>query len=255
MGSSQSPFEDAHLYDVLFEDLQFDRDFYQQMAREIGGPVLEVACGTGRVLIPLLQAGFPVDGIDLYQPMLDRLRNKAANLGFFPNLLQADMRSFSLGRRYKLVFIAFNGFTHCLTTEDQLRALIACREHLSKEGCLVLTLFYPGRAILEGPEGTPVLEHETKDPATGRTFRLFDSRTMDRVRQVQHSRMEIREMDSDGNLLRSHFSETDMRWTYKPEMVLLLRAAGFPRHEIWGGFDRRPLESETDLMLVRAWKS
>jgi SAM-dependent methyltransferase len=255
MESGQSPFEDPGLYDVLFDSLQFDTEFYLRMAREIGGPVLEVACGTGRVLIPLFQAGFAVDGIDLYQPMLDRLRIKAAALGFFPNLLQADMRSFSLGRRYKLVFIAFNGFTHCLTTEDQLRTLIACREHLSADGCLVLTLFYPGRAILEGPEGTPVLEHETIDPATGHTFRLFDSRTMDRVRQVQHSRMEIQEADSEGNLLRSHFSETDMRWTYKPEMELLLRAAGFSRHEIWGGFDRRSLESDTDLMLVRAWKN
>jgi SAM-dependent methyltransferase len=253
MERSRSPFEDAELYDILFADLRYDLDFYLDLAREIAEPVLEVACGTGRILIPCLQEGVAIEGLDLYPAMLDRLKQRAVELGFAPRLYQADMREFSLPHRYRLIFIAFNGFVHCLTTEDQLKTLRSCRRHLLPGGCFALTLFYPGREILTGPEGVPVLEREAKDIATGHTFRLFDTRSVDRVRQVQHSRMEIQELDAGGQIVASHLSETDMRWTFKPEMELLLTLAGFRRYEIFGGLDRRPLERDTDLMIVTAW--
>lgn len=253
MEKGRSPFEDAELYDILFADLRFDMDFYLELASEVAEPVLEVACGTGRVLIPCMQKGVAIDGLDLYPAMLDRLKRRAAELGFAPRLYQADMRDFSLPQRYRLIFIAFNGFAHSLTTDEQLKTLRSCRRHLLPGGCFALTLFYPGREVVNGPEGVPVLEHEVKDKATGHTFHLFDTRTLDRVRQIQHSRMEIQELDAGGQLVASHLSEADMRWTYKPEMELLLTLAGFRRCEIFGSFDRRPLEQDTDLMIVTAW--
>jgi SAM-dependent methyltransferase len=250
----RTPFHDAELYEVLFSDLGFDRDFYVELAREATGPVLEVACGTGRILLPCLQAGVDVDGLDLFPEMLGVLRRKAAALGLEPRLYQADMRDFTLPRRYALIILPFNGFVHNLTTDDQLRTLRACRKHLATGGLLVFNVFFPGREIVCGPEGTPVLEHEAPHPATGLPVRIYDTRTFDRVAQVQTSRIEIQELDAGGQVTASHPSTTTMRWTYKPEMELLLQAAGFPRWQICGDFDRRPLTRETDPMIVFAWK-
>jgi len=253
-GAAATPFDDGEMYDAVLGDIEFDRGFYLDLARRAGGPVLEVACGTGRILLPCLAAGADVEGVDLFPAMLERLRAKAAALGLAPRLHVGDMRDFRLRRRYALLFCAFNGFVHCLTAEDQLRALRTWRRHLRPGGCAVFNVFYPGREVLGGPEGTPVLELETRHPVTGRTIRMLDTRTLDRVAQVQHSEIEIQELDGLGNVVASHRSATDMRWTFKPEMELLLRAAGFPRFEIFGGFDLRPLERDDDQIVVFAYR-
>jgi SAM-dependent methyltransferase len=252
--SVRSPFDDALLYDILFGDLEYDRNFYMELARLAAGPVLEVACGTGRILFPCLQAGTDIDGLDLSGPMLDILRRKTESLRLHPRLYQADMRDFTLPRRYRLIFIAFNGFVHNLTSEDQLSCLRVCRDHLLPGGSLVFNTFFPGTKFLNGPEGTPVLEHEAINPATGLPVRIYDTRTLNRVEQVQYSQIEIQELDAEGRITAAHRSQTEMRWTYKIEMELLLRAAGFQRWQICGSFDRRPLTHDTDIMVVFAWR-
>ncbi|MFH1575042.1 MAG: class I SAM-dependent methyltransferase [Acidobacteriota bacterium] len=250
----RSPFDDAELYDVLFRDLRYDVDFYLELAREARGPVLEVACGTGRVLLPCLEAGIDIDGVDLYPAMLDVLRRNACALGLSPRLYEGDMRNFGLQRRYCLVIIPFNGFLHNLTTEDQLSTLRTCRAHLVRGGLLVMDVFFPGLEVIAGAEGTPILEHEVRRPQNGNIVRIFDTRRFDRVGQVQRSLIDIQEVDEQGRLLASHRSRTAIRWIYRGEMELLLRVAGFSRREICGGFDRSPLAEETQSMIVFAWK-
>ncbi len=249
----RSPFENAETYDAIFSDINFDRDFYIDLARQSPGPVLEVACGTGRILIPCMQAGVDIDGLDLHPAMLNALKTKAGALGLHPRVYAGDMRDFTLPRRYALIFVAFNGFVHCLTTADQIRALKVFREHLSPAGLLVFNIFYPGLEFLSEAQGVPVLEREIVDPVTGKMTRIYDTRTFNRVEQVQHSDIEIQQLRSDGTIEVSEKSETDMRWTFKPEMELLMRIAGFAHCEIYGGFDRRPLTREDDLMVVFAW--
>jgi SAM-dependent methyltransferase len=254
MDAVRSPFDDAELYDVFFSNFDFDRSFYLELARSAGGPVLEVACGTGRILIPCLQAGVDIDGLDVSQPMLEQLRRKASALGINPRVYSGDMRGFTLPRRYALVFISFNGFVHCLTTRDQLVTLQACRDHLRPGGLLAFNIFYPGIEYLTGPQGIPVLEGEVAHPVSGLPVRMYDTRTLNHIEQIQHSRVEVQELDAQGSVTASHRSETDMRWTFLPEMELLLRVAGFKSWKIYGGFDRRPLAAANDEMVVFAWR-
>ena len=251
--SLPSPFADGELYDVLIGGLDYGVDFYVGLAREARGPVLDIACGTGRVLIPCLQAGADGDGLDLWEPMLGTLRKKADALGLSPGLHVGDMGDFELPRRYALVMITFNAFIHNLTQEAQLRCLECCRRHLAPGGLLAFDTFFPGLEIVGAPEGTRVLEGEVTDPTSGRTLRMYDTRTFDRVAQTQHSINEVEWLDADGNVGSVHRSEFTTRYVYKQEMALLLRLAGFSRWEILGGFDRRPLERESDAMVVLAW--
>ena len=250
---ASSPFDDGELYDILLQDFSYAIDFYTGLAREARGPILDVACGTGRVLLPCLQAGADVDGLDLYEGMLNTLRKKAAALRLAPRLYTADMSNFRLPRRYALIMITFNAFIHNLTQEAQVRCLELCRQHLMPGGVLAFDTFFPGLGVIGTAENTRVLEGEMRDPRTGLLLRMYDTRTFYRVEQIQRSINEVEMVGADGAVQTIHRSEFRTRYVYKEEMALLLRVAGFARWEICGDFDRRPLTQETDNMIVFAW--
>src|SRR6476469_8838735 len=101
-GDLPSTFDDGEAYDLVLRDIPYGLDFYTSLARAANGPVLDIACGTGRILLPCLQADVDIEGLDLYEPMLKTLRAKAAALGLSPTLHRADMGEFSLPRRFAL---------------------------------------------------------------------------------------------------------------------------------------------------------
>ncbi len=248
-----SPFDDGALYDLLFHDLDYCVDFYVNEARASQRPVLDIACGTGRVTLPCLAAGADVDGLDLFAPMLEQLRQKAAAQGFSPQLHQGDMARFQLPRRYALIMVTFNAFIHNLTQEDQLSCLRSCREHLLPGGKLVFDTFFPGLHIVGAPQNTRVLEMEKPHPQTGKLLRIYDTRSFDRVKQTQHSINEVEEVQDVGSVKVLQHSAFTIRYIYPEEMKLLLRLAGFTRWNIAGDFAGKPLTDETDGMIVEAW--
>jgi SAM-dependent methyltransferase len=250
-----SVFDDGDAYDLILADIPYGRDFYLALAREAKGPVLDIACGTGRILLPCLQAGVDIEGLDLFEPMLARLRAKAAALGQTPTLHRGDMGDFKLDRRFALTMIPFNAFIHNMTQEAQIRCLSRCREHLLPGGLLAFDTFFPSLAIVGAPEKTRVLEGEMPHPKTGLPMRMYDTRTFDCVAQTQHSLNELEILDANGNIASVIRSQVSSRYIYKHEMELLLRVAGFARWEICGDFDRRPLTNETDAMIVLAWNA
>jgi SAM-dependent methyltransferase len=248
-----STFDDGDVYDLVGNDIPYGRDFYVGLARKANGPVLDIACGTGRILVPCLQAGVDIEGLDLFEPMLKTLRAKAAALGLSPRLHQADMSDFALPRRFGLIMIPFNAFIHNMTQEAQIRCLQLCREHLLPDGKLTFDTFFPSPEIVGVPANTRVLEGEVPHPQTGLPIRMYDTRSFDRVAQTQHSLNEIELLNADGGVQTVHRSEISSRYIYKNEMALLLRVAGFARWEICRDFDGRPLVRENDAMVVTAW--
>lgn len=248
-----SPYDAPELYDLLFENLDFDVPFWLETARTAAGPVLEAACGTGRLLLRIRAEGVDADGFDANPAMIGRLKKKALAQGRAVRADVADMREFSMGRRYARIICAFNGFAHMETTEDQILALVCSREHLLPGGTFVLHMTYPGPAYWLEPEGPPVLEQEIPKPG-GRVLQLWDHRTKDVVGQRQQSEVEIRELDASGGCVSVQRYFTTQRWVYKYELELLFRAAGFSSWEIYGGFDRRPLKTAEDQMIAWAYR-
>ena len=251
---ARSPYEDAELYDLMLDGLDFDHACWARIAAECGGPVLDVGCGTGRVLVRLLEKGIDVDGVDNAPAMLERCRARAAAIGAKPRLALGDMRSFELPRRYALVICAFNAFAHCDTTDEQLRALKSMRAHLEPGGSVALHMSWPTPRYWSEPDGVPVLELETRDPRTGHRLQMWDTRFKDPVEQRQHSKMELKELDDDGNVIAVHRTETTQRWVYRYELELLLRLAGFARWEIQGDFGGDPLTRDDQQMIAWAWQ-
>jgi SAM-dependent methyltransferase len=248
-----TPFHRADLYDLLFENLTFDVEFFRSVAREFGSPVLDLACGTGRILLRLAQEGFDVDGVDLFPTMLDRLRAKAASRGLSPNCYVGDLKQFKTPRTYGVVLCAFNAFAHNLSQQDQIASLQCARQHLRPGGVLACHMSYPVAGLWSEPDGIPILEAEMVHPEIPeKKVRIYDTRFKNPVEQTQRSNIEIQILDSSGTVLESHRSETAVRWIYKPEFELLLRTAGFSSWEIFGDFDRSPMGATSQQMLVVA---
>src|SRR5262249_31358460 len=116
-----SPYEAPELYDQALQGFQEDLGFWLDEARRAApapgraARVLEVGCGTGRVLLHLQSQGIDVEGVDLHAPMLARLEAKAKALSLTPRVARGDMRDFTTPHRYHRVFIPFNAFAHCET--------------------------------------------------------------------------------------------------------------------------------------------
>ena len=250
-----STFDDGDAYDLVLKDFTYGLDFYVALARKANGPVLDIGCGTGRILLPCMHAGVDVEGLDLFEPMLKTLRAKAATVSLSPRLHQSDMSDFALPRCYSLIMIPFNAFIHNMTQEAQISCLQRCREHLLPGGELVFDIFFPSLEIIGAPQNTRVLEGECPHPETGLPMRMYDTRQFDRVAQTQHSLNELELLAADGSVQIIHRSEVRSRYIYKHEMALLLRVAGFARWEIYADFDGRPLTRENDAMVVTAWNA
>lgn len=246
------PYTRPDLYDILFSDLDFDREYYLALGRAAQGPVLDLCCGTGRLLLPLLEAGVDADGVDLHPAMLALAREKVRASGFASRLEIGDMRDFSLPRRYAAVLIPFNAFAHNLTTDDQRATLGCCYRHLLPGGLLAMDTFRATQGMLAEPPSHPVLEREVAHPVDGHPVQIWDGRNIDVQRCLQHSRIEIRELDETRQPVATHRFETDVRWVQPEEIETLAREAGFREVQIAAGYAREPVIETSNWLVIEA---
>ena len=148
-GEASELYEDGRHYDCMFTtDGEHPSSFWVEQAEETGGSVLELACGTGAIAIPLARAGHYVTGLDLSEPMLAEARRKARAAGVQVDWRHGDIRDFRLGRRYSLIILASNVLCHLLDLPSLEDCLGRVREHLASDGRFVLSVFVPDPALL-----------------------------------------------------------------------------------------------------------
>ena len=208
-----------------------DVAFYEGLARQTGGPVLEVACGTGRIALALAAAGLEVTGVDRSEGMLTTARRKVAGLPDSVRdrltLVDQDMSELSLNRRFGFIFVAFRSFQHLLTINLQKRSLAAIRHHLDGNGRLALHLFDPRLDLLVDDKSSALRVAGTH-PVTKRRYIGEVLRTrLDHQAQVRRDLWRYREIGADGKVLAEDASEIALRWTYRWELHHLLELCGF----------------------------
>lgn len=243
----------ARFYDLDYADLDDDVPMILQFALRCGSPILELGCGTGRLLLPLARAGYKVTGVDVSAAMLSAARSKllAQRLDKGITLLHQDMRELALGKRFSLVFLALNSFMHLLTTEDQLVVLGRIRQHLKPGGLLLLDLFNPDLGRLLESRGQVTLDKVQPDPDTAHRLMKFRTQTVDLERQILQITHIVDDVDSEGNVRRALFPFA-LRYLYRAELELLLRHAGLEIEAIYGSYDLDEFSSESDKMIVVA---
>jgi SAM-dependent methyltransferase len=240
----------ARFYDLFYGQRVDDLAMYRDFARAADGAILELGCGTGRVLIPLASDGFRLTGLDVSPAMLDlaRAKVKAANLEGTVNLVHADLRKFDLSDRFALAIIPINTFMHCFDIEQQLACLRCVRRHLSSGGRLVIDVYNPDLPTLLEADGRLVSEGIVVDPETGHTIQLINLRRLDMASQTQHITFFLDEVTADGSVRRTTFPFR-MRFVFRFEMELLLRTAGYSLEAVYGSCDLEPFENGSEKMI------
>lgn len=239
---------DAVFYDLYATGMAGDSRFYVEEATKAGSPVLELGCGTGRILIPIAQSGVEVVGLDRAQSMLAIAEDNIAGLGDAVQdrieLVEGDMRSFMLQRQFNLVMIPFRAFLHLMTPEDQRQALWRIRDHLVDGGRLVLNVFDPRHEFLAEevrfPEPALRKHADFIRPDNGNRVVVWNSIRYDLTQQVINEDRIFDEMDADGNVVAKTYTVLNLRYMFRNEMQYLFELCGFEVEALYGDFNRGP---------------
>jgi SAM-dependent methyltransferase len=242
-------FVDADLYDYEYRHRRADINFYRQLARNrmefAPGAILDLACGSGRLLVPLARDGHQVVGIDRSPQMLaaaaQRIRRLSLSRRQQCTLVRADLRAFALRRPATLAISAFHSVQHLLTDEDFLRFLRCTHAGLMKGGWLAFDMLPSDPAWLARDSqrrwGRTTLRH----PSTKQRFVYTSNHVHDQATRLLHMRLYYQPVDESG---QPSGRERTVRLCHRQfssgEIARMLRLARFRPIEVFGGFDGRP---------------
>lgn len=244
----------AKYYDDAYatkEDL-VDRDFYVDLAKTIGGPVLELACGTGRILLPIARQGVAIHGVDLSAAMLDVLRRnlqrEPKDVRELVSVMLGDMRTFRSNREYRLVIIPFRPLQHMYSVEDQLAALNTAAFHLEEDGTLAFDVFFPRFDKIASGIGEEIVELEWQAGPNKIVRRYFRKESVDKINQNFIATFIFRTYQ-DGKLIKEETEPLKMSYYTYPHLRALFLLAGLEIVEEYGSFARTPLDNSAEQMI------
>ena len=252
---ADQPWGDAQLAE-LYDAFVFDGDLplFLELAREQGPRVLEIACGSGRVLVPLARAGFDVVGIDVSAHMLALARAKLSAAALTACLVNADMRDFRLDEAdFDLAIVAVKSFAYLTERDDQLRCLRSTHAQLRPGGLLAIDFMHPLPDWVSAAPGSMRDDLLQRVPERGFTLSRVESVvSTDLARQVRVIRSAYEIIDDRGAVVAKRFVEWPYRWTYRFEAEHLLERAGFTVEAVYGGYEREPFTSRSAAMVFLA---
>ena len=240
--------EMADYYDLIYGD-QLDVEFYLREAKNARGPVLEVACGTGRILLRLLKEGIDATGIDISENMLTVLKRKAKSMGVEPKVLRADMLDFKIDRKFKLIMIPYRSFLHLKDGSERKKALLSFMEHLEEGGRLIIHTYNLSSDEQEMVEGFHPFEYEEMETKDGRKYRVD-----------WHLHYEPREKIARYKIIltfengETHEFLMELRHVLENDMQNLLEACGYRNIRLYCGFDYSPYDENCGEALWFAEK-
>jgi len=243
-------YSDALRYDIVEGTYAAGEflDFYRRQVIHHGEPVLELACGTGRLTIPLAEDGTDITGLDLNEEMLILARKKASDRGVKIPLVQGDMRKFDLGQKFKFIFIPAQSLSHLHTRKDIEDCLSCVRGHLTEGGRLLIELFNPSLSLLSrnSDEPYPLGEGSFELPdGTGRVY-ISCRAHYDSATQVNAIEFIYRREESKKEKILSF----EMRQFYPQEIDALLAYNGFEVEQKYGDYHENTFSSKSPKQLI-----
>jgi SAM-dependent methyltransferase len=251
----EDPYADLpEVYDLEHASFGDDVELYLRLAEVVGDPVLELGCGSGRVLRPLAEAGYCLTGIDRSGPMLERAQKAIddADLRDRVTLAQLEMRDVAEapGGPFGLVIVSLDGFLHLESQAEQRAVLTACRQALDPRGMLVIDVLNAHPELLATFDGR--VQHEG-------TWQQRDGQTVSRFAARLHSPAEQRietelwyDITDAKSALRRVRTKFPLRYVTAAELELMLELSGFVEWQLYGSYDLDPFEDESGRILVTA---
>jgi SAM-dependent methyltransferase len=244
-------YRDPQQYDL--EDGGYDADvsLTEQLAKEFGGPILDLACGTGTMAIRLARQGYAVTGVDIIPEMIEWAAQKAASQAVTVEWMVADARAFQLQKQFGFIYMIGNAFQHFLTRDDHERLLARVREHLSSDGCFMFVTRNPSpRNLSQARFSEP--QHFTTDD--GRQLTSSEEQHYDPLTQIQHYTFHNHWLYPDGRQEEQTY-HTALRYVYPQEMDALLHYNGFKSRACYGDWEQNPLMADSRSMIYVCQKS
>jgi SAM-dependent methyltransferase len=245
----------ARLYDLDLVDDPGDLDLYLALADRAGGPILELAVGTGRLAIPLAEAGHAVTGVDLDPAMLARARERAARTTARERvtLVEADLVGLRLpdAGRFGLAFIALNSLLVLPSRSAQRAALLTLAEHLAPGGLAVVDVWLPDAEDLSRYDGRVILEWPRLDPETGAIVTKTGSAQHDSANAIV-TLTTIFEEGGQGGPTRRWLRRDRLRLVSADELRSFAEDAGLTIETIAGGYELEPLGPGSERAVLIA---
>lgn len=239
-------FRDPVTYDAECDAFSDDFVLIDEWVGSRGGPLLDLACGTGRMALRLAEQGYDVTGVDLIPEMVDHAKRKAAERGASVEWVVSDARDFHLGRQFPTIFMLMNAFQFLLTRADH-EAMLACGwEHLTEDGQFLFETRNPcSRNLREVrfPQG-----HVNPLPDGGQLVSI-EEQVYDPITQIQHYTRQLMFEYADGRQ-EEKVLRTALRYVYPQEMEALLHYNGFEIVTCYGSWEKESLTAESQEMIV-----
>lgn len=255
--AAERPFSYDLIADIYDDDMGRntggeDVAFYVERCAGVREPVLELGCGTGRITLPLVRAGHTVVGVDVSQPMLARLREKAdATLapGERARLTwhEADMADADVGARFARVLCAYSAFTYLVEDDRRARALANVRRHLAPGGRFVLDVFVPDRRVAALPADHVYFDYR-RTLADGTALERTKTIRRDAAARINVIARSYTFFDASGTA-RKRITTTDRIREYEPdELRGALESHGFDIAETFADFRAQPVAAGTSTV-------
>jgi ubiquinone/menaquinone biosynthesis C-methylase UbiE len=237
---------DGRHYDLVNEDVVEDIPFFLRQAKKYGEPVLELACGTGRITIPLAEQGIHITGLDINDSMLAQARRKSTEKGLDIEWLKSDCRDFDLNRKFNLIFIPFNTIAHLLDSKSIESCFACARRHLADQGRFIVDIFNPRLEILirDPSKRYPVYEYD--DPDGRGNVVVTENNVYERDTQINRLRWYYRFADQTEEIVQ----KVDMRIYYPQELGMLLHYNGYSVEHKFGNYDEAPFNSSSPKQIA-----
>ena len=246
----------ARYYDAENSEMTDDLPLYSAMAEIYGDPILDVGCGTGRVMLHLAQEGHRCVGVDTSAYMIERGQRKLASLGASSNLIQfemGDILNHQPVEPYQLILLPYHLFMHFRDQETQLKVLEKLAEILAKDGIVIFDLPNAGEVFATQDDDALRLDRTFIEPETGHVVMQQSVSQLDRVTQELFVTWIYDEITSDSTLKRT-LANLVLRYVFFSELQLLLTASGLAVQEVHGDYDEGLFEDGCPRMIVIAGK-
>jgi SAM-dependent methyltransferase len=240
---------DPERYEAEYGFYTIDLSWYRNRLLQLGGPALVLGCGTGRVLFSLALAGIPTDGIDNSPRMLDRARSRAVEMGSEVaarvNLFEADIRSFSLETRYRVILAPFNLLMHLHRDEEVLECLDCVARHLEDDGRFLLDVTNPKPELLvrHGPPGMPLRDIRFR----GATFLQIEQHEYDQRTKISQT---LFTYDPKTKGAEPFACRLRLRMYAPEDMDVILEQAGFEIARKLGSFAGEPFVQDSMIQII-----
>lgn len=248
---TENLYRNGHHYDLVMGRYANGNllDFYKRQINSCSGPVLEIACGTGRLTIPLVEGGVDITGLDISEQMLELAEMKASERGVRVPFILGDARNFDLGKKYGFIYIPAQSLSHLHTLYDIAGCFAHVRQHLAEDGRFLIEIHNPSLALLSRDTGRRYFVGDYEDE--NERLSLSEEVSYDAATQINHINWYFRN-EANTREVRLSF---EMRQFFPQEIDGLLACHGFAVKQKYGDYDEAVFSSTSPKQLIVCYAS